>query len=117
MVKSKNYSEGDLFDIEEDLDMEALELLGLEEELDAELAAAEEGLSEKEWSGKDVPKKKEYHDEQSAVPGGPSPHKAGPEAEDWEEGQYYEESAIKESFELFKEAIKEDKDDDDEIIV
>lgn len=107
MVKAKNYSEGDLFDLEEELD---LELLGLEEELS--------GLEEKEWSDKDVPKKKIYHDEAaSAVPGGPSPHKAGPEAEDWDEGQYYEESAIQESFELFKEAIKEDKDDDDEIIV
>jgi hypothetical protein len=102
MVKPKNYSEDvDIF--EGDLDLEAIEALGLEE---------------KEWSGKDVPKKKEYHDEQSAVPGGPSPKKAGPEAEDWEEGQYYEESAIAESFEIFKEAIKDDKEkDDDDIIV
>jgi hypothetical protein len=114
MVKPKSYSEGDLFDLEEDLD---LELLGLEEELEAELADTE-AIEEKEWSGKDVPKKKEYTDEQaapapSAVPGGPSPKGKGED----EDEDVYEESAVRESFELFKEAIKEDKDDDDEIIV
>jgi hypothetical protein len=115
MVKPKSYTaEGDLFDLEEDLD---LELLGLEEELEAELADTE-AIEEKEWSGKDVPKKKEYTDEQaapapSAVPGGPSPKGKGED----EDEDVYEESAVRESFELFKEAIKEDKDDDDEIIV
>ena len=111
----------DLFD--QDLDMEIIESLGLEEELDEEM----EGIEEKEWSGKEVPPKHKYKNEpeetkmeSSAVPGGPSPKKSGPEGEDWDEGRYYEESAMRESFELFKEAIKEDEeaeDDDDNIIV
>jgi hypothetical protein len=117
MVKPKNYSESDLFDLDDDELLEALA---------AELS--EEDLSEKEWDGKDVPKKKEYHDEQSAVPGGPSPKKAGSEGEDWDEGKYYEESDsslneefMRESFEIFKEAIEGDEEDltedDDDIIV
>ena len=47
--------------------------------------------------------------EASAVPGGPSPKRAG--GEDWDEGRYYEES--QDIFQLFKEAIEEDEDEID----
>ena len=119
----------DLFD--QDLDMEVLESLGLEEEMEAEYDEAAEDLAEKEFSGKEVPANHDYENEpekekrkfpyreSSAVPGGPSPKKSQSEGEDWEEGRYYEESAMRESFELFKEAIEDDEveDDDDNIIV
>ena len=131
VVKPKKYSDeptgnkvaiGDSVDLfDADLDLELIEALGVEEDA--------ESIEEKEYSGKEVPPKHKYTNEpektkmgeSSAVPGGPSPRKSQ-DGEDWEEGRYYEESAMRESFELFKEAIKEDdesdkKDDDDNIIV
>jgi hypothetical protein len=98
MVKSKNYNEdADLFDIDDDELLEAL-------------ASDEEGLEEKEWSGKDLPKKKEYHDE--SAPNGLGRIARGQPDMDKEEP--YNEDYMKESFEIFKEAIKEDDDDDDD---
>jgi hypothetical protein len=101
MVKPKNYSEDlDIFD-----DDELLEALASDEDI--------EDLEEKEWSGKDVPKKKEYHDE--GAPNGLGRIARGQPDMDNEEP--YNEDYMKESFEIFKEAIKEDEEDDDKIIV
>jgi hypothetical protein len=97
MVKPKKYTEeGE--DFLDDLNIE--EILG------------EDELLEKEWSDKDVPKKKEYTDE--GAPNGLGRIARG--QPDMDSGEPYTEEYMKESFELFKEAIKED-DEDDEIIV
>ena len=72
----------------------------------------EDELLEKEWNDKDVPKKKEYTDE--GAPNGLGRIARG--QPDMDAGEPYNEEYMKESFELFKEAIKED-DDDDEVIV
>lgn len=106
MVKPKNYSEDvDLFDLDDD---ELLEALAEEDDGEA--------LEEKEWSGKDVPKKKEYHDEGA-------PNALGRIARgqpDMDKDEPYNEEYMKESFEIFKEAIESDEeaveDDDDQII-
>ncbi len=101
MVKAKNYSEDtDLFDLDDDDLLEAL-------------STDEEGLEEKEWSGKDVPKKKEYTDE--AAPAALGRIARGQPDMDNEEP--YNEDYMKESFEIFKEAIEGEEEDDDEIIV
>lgn len=49
-------------------------------------------------------KPKNYNEDASAVPGGPSPNKTG---EDWDE----DEDDIKEAFSLFREAIQEEDED------
>ena len=103
MVKSKSYSEdADLFDIDDD---ELLEALASDEDV--------ETIEEKEWSGKDVPKKKKYYDE--SAPNGLGRIAKGQPDMDNEEP--YNEDYMKESFEIFKEAIKDDEDEDDNIIV
>jgi hypothetical protein len=99
MVKAKNYSEDtDLFE-----DAELAAILGEDEEL----------LDEKEWDDKDIPKKKIYHDE--SAPNGLGRIARGQPDMDNEEP--YNEEYMKESFDLFKEAIEEADDDEDEIIV
>ena len=103
MVKAKNYNEDtDVFDIE---DADLLEALASDEDA--------ENLEEKEWSGKDVPKKKEYHDE--SAPNGLGRIARGQPDMDNEEP--YNEEYMKEAFEIFKEAIEGEDEDDDEIIV
>ena len=97
MVKAKNYNEDE--DLFGDVDLDLL----LDED---------EELQEKEWDDKDVPKKKKYHEE--AAPNGLGRIARGQPDMDNEEP--YNEEYMKESFELFKEAIEEE-DDDDEIIV
>jgi len=97
MVKAKSYTEDE--DLFEDIDLDIL--------LD------EEDLQEKEWNDKDVPKKKIYHDE--SAPNGLGRIARGQPDMDKEEP--YNEEYMKESFDLFKEAIEEEKEDDDEIIV
>jgi hypothetical protein len=93
MVEPKNYSESDIFDLTDEELLEAL-------------------LDEEEWDDKDVPKKKEYTDE--GAPNGLGRIARG--QPDMATSEPYTEEYMKESFELFKEAIKED-DDDDNIIV
>ena len=105
MVKPKKYTDEHVKEADEYLDMLEAELSG-----QANADAADAG----DWDDSDMEELNidQEMSEQSAVPGGPSPHKAGPEAEDWEEGRYYEES--EDVFQLFREAIEED-DDVDEI--
>jgi hypothetical protein len=98
MVKAKNYNEDE--ELFEDIDLDLL----LDED---------EELQEKEWDDKDVPKKKIYHDE--SAPNGLGRIARGQPDMDKEEP--YNEDYMKEAFELFKEAIEEDNEDDDEIIV
>jgi hypothetical protein len=104
MVKPKNYSEGkkDIMDMDADEILEALS-----EDDDAE------ALEEKEWNDKDLPKKKVYHDE--SAPNGLGRIAKGQPDMDNEEP--YNEQYMKESFEIFKEAIKDEEEDDDDNIV
>lgn len=95
MVKAKNYSEDAFSDV------------------DLDLLLDEDEIQEKEWDDKDVPKKKKYHEE--GAPNGLGRIARGQPDMDNEEP--YNEEYMKESFELFKEAIEEESDDDDEIIV
>jgi hypothetical protein len=90
MVEPKNYSESDIFDLTDEELLEAL--------------ADEEALAEKEWDDEDVPKKKEYTDE--GAPNGLGRIARG--QADMDTGEPYTEEYMKEAFELFKEAIKED---------
>lgn len=114
MVNPKKYSDEHVKESEgiddilnkivEDIDLDEAELSG---QANAVAQDAGSSLSDEDMEDIDL----DEVGESSAVPGGPSPHKAGSEGEDWDEGRYYEES--KDVFQLFKEAIEEDEDEID----